>query len=171
MVKEIESDIFLADTDVIIHQANCFCTMGSGIARFIREKFPEVYEADCMTEKGSLDKLGSYSCARVVSENPNPRLKYIVNLYSQFNFGRDEKHTNYEAMYQGLVKLRDKIVNNPQSTVKTLAIPHRIGSNLGGADWNVVKAIIYSVFENCPLTVLICKNPALQDELLNKASR
>src|SRR4051812_24203036 len=102
MVKEIQTDIFLADADIIVHQANCFHTMGSGIARHIRENFPEAYEADCnTTKKGDPKKLGKYSTAKIVTPNANPRLKYIVNLYSQFEFGRAAKHTSYDAMYDG----------------------------------------------------------------------
>ena len=49
--------------DVIIHGCNCFCTMGAGIARSIKECFPEAYEADCKTKRGKLSKLGSLSFA------------------------------------------------------------------------------------------------------------
>jgi O-acetyl-ADP-ribose deacetylase (regulator of RNase III) len=174
MVEEIQTDIFVADADAIIHQANCFHTMGSGIARFIREHFPEAYEADCKTAKGDEAKLGTFSVAKVISKNPNPRLKYIINLYSQFDFGRDGRHTRYDAMYDGLAEINRRIttgVTPAAKLIKTLAIPYRIGSNLGGADWRVVRSIIYSVFEESPVLVKICENPAISNELLNKASK
>ena len=31
--------------DVIVHGANCQCTMGAGIAKAIKATFPEAYEA------------------------------------------------------------------------------------------------------------------------------
>jgi O-acetyl-ADP-ribose deacetylase (regulator of RNase III) len=174
MVEEIQTDIFVADADAIVHQANCFHTMGSGIARFIRETFPEAYEADCRTEKGVEAKLGTFSVAKITSKNANPRLKYIINLYSQFDYGRDGRHTRYDAMADGLNLLNTRIIaakTPAAASIKTIALPYRIGSNLGGADWRIVRSIIYSVFEESPVLVKICENPAISNELLNKASK
>jgi O-acetyl-ADP-ribose deacetylase (regulator of RNase III) len=172
MITEVQGDIFLADTDVIVHQANCFHTMGSGIARHIRENFPEAYEADLKTVKGDRAKVGTYSTALVTTPNPNKRLRYIVNMYSQFDFGRNQKHTLYDAIHDGFTLLRNNITTRPRTLVTNIAIPFRYGSNLGGGDWNVVKAILTSVFEDSPLTVLICDNTALTgNQLLNTVSK
>jgi O-acetyl-ADP-ribose deacetylase (regulator of RNase III) len=169
MVEEIVSDVFLAPVNIIVHQANCQNTMGSGIAKIIREKFPSAYAEDCRTKKGDKSKLGSYSSARVIAQD-NPDLKFIVNLYSQFDYGRDTKHTNYDAMDAGLRKLRDRL--EFLSETHTVGIPYRIGSNLGGGDWNVVKAIIYSVFEKSKIKCFICKHPdADKEKLENTASK
>jgi len=46
--------------DVIIHGCNCFCTMGAGIAKLIRDNFPEAYQADLETVVGNKEKLGTY---------------------------------------------------------------------------------------------------------------
>ena len=64
----------------IAHQANCFNTMGSGVAKALREAFPEIYEADCQTEKGSRDKLGSLSWT--FNEHG-----MMFNLYGQYKYG------------------------------------------------------------------------------------
>lgn len=37
--------------NVLIHQANCFCTMNSGIAKEIKQELPEMFQADCETIK------------------------------------------------------------------------------------------------------------------------
>ena len=42
--------------DVIIHGCNCFCTMGAGIAKTIKDIFPEAYKADLNTKKGDRSK-------------------------------------------------------------------------------------------------------------------
>lgn len=39
--------------DVIVHGCNCQCAMGAGIAKSIKETFPEAYKADLATTKGS----------------------------------------------------------------------------------------------------------------------
>ena len=47
--------------DVIVHGCNCMCTMGAGIAKQIKQKFPEAYRVDCQTKKGDRSKLGTIS--------------------------------------------------------------------------------------------------------------
>jgi O-acetyl-ADP-ribose deacetylase (regulator of RNase III) len=49
--------------NVICHGSNCFCTFGAGIAKQIKQEFPEAYEADLKTNKGDKSKLGWYSKA------------------------------------------------------------------------------------------------------------
>lgn len=55
--------------DVIIHGCNCFHTMGAGIAKQIRQYFPEAYVADLHTGRGDLRKLGSYSHVLIKRES------------------------------------------------------------------------------------------------------
>jgi hypothetical protein len=40
---------------------------------------------------------------------------------------------------------------------RSLAIPYKMGCNLGGGNWNVVRAIIGSVFDDSPVRLYICK--------------
>ncbi len=51
--------------DVIIHGCNCFNTMGAGIARTVKIQFPEAYLVDLTAERGTMEKLGTYTCAVV----------------------------------------------------------------------------------------------------------
>lgn len=170
MIEHIKADIFTVKCDAIIHQANCFHTMGSGIARTIRELFPEAYAADCQTIKGSPEKMGKFSVAQV--KNPDyPNIGHIVNLYSQFNFGKEERHTRYDALHDGLLDLRERTRKKAQGALRTFAIPHRIGCNRGGGDWNVVEAIIKSVFGNeSDFKVLICE-PVQAEPIVNVNSK
>lgn len=160
MIKEIKCDLFQANADVLVHQCNCQCTMGSGVARTIKELFPEVYESDCQTKKGDSSKLGTYSYSLVSSVPPevNPRIKCVVNLYSQDAFGLQARHTSYDALEVGLSRLRSDLEKKGEPGKKVIALPYRMGSDRGGADWNVVRAIIESVFKDSKLTILICDN-------------
>jgi O-acetyl-ADP-ribose deacetylase (regulator of RNase III) len=171
MIENIKNDIFAVTCDAIIHQANCMNTMGSGIARTVRELFPEAYEADCRTKKGDSLKLGTFSWAMV--KNPDyPHIKAIINLYGQFNFSADSRHTRYDALYDGFVMVREKMRQKAKNDLRTLAIPFRLGCNRGGGDWRVVNAIIESVFvDEKHFKVLICENPALQEDLMNSQSK
>lgn len=87
--------------DVIIHGCNCFCTMGAGIAKAIRDQFPAAYEADLATEKGSREKLGSFSSAEVSIDDH--RLT-VVNAYTQFNYRGAGVKADYEAFERCFAK-------------------------------------------------------------------
>lgn len=60
MLKIMHGDLIklalTGDFDVIVHGCNCFNTMGAGIAKTIKQTFPEAYQADLKTEKGSKQK-------------------------------------------------------------------------------------------------------------------
>ena len=64
-MKVVRGDLVMLALDgrfeVIIHGCNCQCAMGAGIAKTIKQAFPEAYDADKATAKGSRRKLGSMS--------------------------------------------------------------------------------------------------------------
>jgi hypothetical protein len=155
MIKQLSGDIFKQEkVNMVVHCANCFHTMNSGIARQIREQFPEAYEADCKTNAGDRNKLGTYSFARIKNDK-FPHLKYIVNLYGQFDFGGGGRFCSYDAIVKGLEKLRDDMLSSKKEL--TLGIPYKMASDRAGGDWNIVESIIHSVFEEYPIDVYICK--------------
>ena len=68
-MKKITGDLIKlaleGEFDVIVHGCNCFCTMGAGIAKTIKQKFPAAYEADLQTVNGDKSKLGQISWANI----------------------------------------------------------------------------------------------------------
>jgi O-acetyl-ADP-ribose deacetylase (regulator of RNase III) len=93
--------------DIIVHGCNCLNTMGSGIAREIRERYPKAYDADTLaTEqwKKPVAKLGNFSTYATVGKG-KPFI--IVNAYTQVNFApRGVDHFEYESFYLILKKLQ-----------------------------------------------------------------
>ena len=151
MITNIDINIFDCVAQGIIHQANCQNTMQSGIARQIREKYPEAYEVDCKTIAGDPNKLGTFSWVKTHDG------KYIYNCYSQFRYGREQRHTNYEAIYTGLSSIKDH-ANSIELT--TLSLPYNMGCALGGGSWNIVRAMIQDIFYDSNINLFICKyNP------------
>lgn len=67
--------------DVIVHGCNCFNTMGAGIAKQIKDRYPQAYEADCETQPGDYNKLGNFS------KSATDKF-VIINAYTQYNFAR-----------------------------------------------------------------------------------
>ena len=69
--------------NIIVQGCNCFETMGSGIAREIKARYPAAYEADIKySQAGDYNKLGCYSV--MIGKRFN-----IVNAYTQYGFNRD----------------------------------------------------------------------------------
>jgi O-acetyl-ADP-ribose deacetylase (regulator of RNase III) len=137
-MKEIKGNLItLAEElefDVIIHGCNCHCVMGAGIAKTIKERYPQAYIADCeMTIKGDRSKLGNFSCAMVYTEKTDEPL-LIINAYTQYNWGKD---VNYEAIRSVFKKIY-KIYGGRQMG---FGIP-QIGCGLAGGDWEIVSEII-----------------------------
>ncbi|AFC30984.1 Appr-1-p processing enzyme family [Paenibacillus mucilaginosus 3016] len=144
-VKIIEGDLLLASEDILGHQVNCRGVMGSGVAKGIRARFPEAYTAyqsKCAGERsGTL--LGQ--CQIVRSKGG----KYIANLFGQDGFGAGGRYTQEDKLKQALMELREFARSNGLSA----ALPYRIGSDRGGADWQVVYGIIEEVFKEDEVTL------------------
>ena len=148
MINIIDKSLFEVDTMAIIHQTNCMCTQNSGIAKQIRAKYPEEFEADCKTIPGDIKKLGTFSWVKAHDG------KHIYNCYSQFRYGREQRHTNYEAVYTGLSAI---LSHMNDYGIQSVNLPYNMGCALGGGDFRIVKSIIDVVFDNWAGTVNICK--------------
>lgn len=136
MIKIINKNIIFADEQIIAHQVNCKGVMGSGVAKAIKETYPEAfaeYKKFCNSSSNSKDLLG---CVQYVVI---PRVKkIIVNLFAQDGYGRDKRYTNYESLEDCFRALSRK-------SRMPIAIPYGIGCGRGGGDWN---NIVYPMIEN-----------------------
>ena len=118
--------------DLIVHGCNCFCTMGAGIAKTIKEKFPEAYQADLETEKGDKSKLGAISWAETVTKNGK---LIIVNGYTQYNWKGRGLKADYNAIRE--------VFKGVKKSFSGLRIGYpAIGAGLAGGDWEIISEII-----------------------------
>ena len=125
--------------DVILHGANCFCTMGSGIAKSIREKYPQVYEADCDTKPGDKSKLGTFTYGTATNDFGEPF--YIVNAYTQFNFNRPGENKDVFE-YEAFQKILDTWTQPVEGeTMPDIGFP-LIGCGLAGGDEKRIVGMI-----------------------------
>lgn len=113
----------------MLHQANCFNTMNSGVAKAIREEFPEAYAADCETEKGDPDKLGTYSYVGI-----DKLSGYIVNLYGQYTYGRDGRKYTLPGELEAAMSAFARHFFLGGELGLAICLP-RLGCGLGGASW------------------------------------
>lgn len=126
---------------VIVQGCNCFCTMGAGLAKEIRKRYPEAYHVDCTTQKGDASKLGGYSYVKVTCERTGRKF-YIVNAYTQFTYGSGITQSNYNAIRRAFNMIGKEFF------LAKIGYP-KIGAGLGGGDWNIIKKIIdYELRDN-----------------------
>lgn len=140
------------DVNVIAHGCNTYCTMGNGIAPQIKKAFPQAYEADLKTGKGDRNKLGKFTYALVEQG-------HVFNLYSQHGFwGRNKglRDLDYNALYDAMVEMKLFLEYHTERPVGgyRIGLP-KIGAGLAGGDWNVIEAMIKSVFFDCDVTVYL----------------
>jgi hypothetical protein len=140
-----------SDLTHIAHQCNLYHTFGSGIAKEIKSKFPRAFQADCSTPYADKNKLGGWS---ISVGNPT-----IFNLYTQIGLGSTDRRTSYDAFdyafQQVEIFLRES--HNELSLQPKLGIPYKIGCGLANGNWNVVSAIIDSIFKESPVKLVICQ--------------
>ena len=123
--------------DVIVHGCNCFCTMGAGIAKTVKNKFPEAYEADLKIEKGDQSKLGTISFAELNLENGK---LIVVNGYTQFNWKGSGRKANYDAIRNVFREVKNKFSD------LRIGYP-AIGAGLARGNWDVISKIIEEELE------------------------
>ena len=118
--------------NVIVHGCNCFCAMGAGIARQIRETFPQAYAADLKTVSGDKNKLGNFSSALVQS---NGQQLTVINGYTQYQYAG----TGILADYGAIETLFNRIKKDFPK--KRIGYP-KIGAGLARGDWKKISQII-----------------------------
>ena len=153
-MKRLEGDLLayaeLGHFDVIVHGCNCHCEMGAGIARAIKERFPEAYEADCLTLPGDRAKLGKLTEARV----KRGEIQFtVVNGYTQFDWGgAGDLGTGVLVDYEALRLVMREV--KVRYAGKRIAYP-KIGGGLAKGDWGAIEAIISEELEGEDHT-LVC---------------
>ena len=130
--------------DIIVHGCNCQNTMGSGIAKQIKDKYPEAFQADYEYDLDlhnyRYSKLGNYSKTKVYSPNNS---FIIINAYTQFHYmPRGIDHFEYASFAVILQKLAHYYGNYD------FGFPY-IGMGLAGGD----SDRIFSILEEFTLQV------------------
>lgn len=149
-MRIINADIFDQATPdkwcILAHSVNCKNTMGSGIAKEIKERYPSAYYADKEAWTFHRSELGMYSVGHY-------KQLTIANLYTQENYGIHIRQVNYEAFYKALSSLR---YHNPD---KDIYLPYGISCGLAGGSWKIISAMIEDVEEKSGTSkeFIVCK--------------
>ena len=145
MVTVVKGNLLNASEKIIAHQVNCQKKMYSGVAKAIREKWPIVFEKYQKAEP----KLGFTDLIYYPKDTGG---KIIANMYAQDKFGYDGKrYTNYDAFRQCCKTIIEACRNMPKKY--TVAMPYKIASDRGGADWDKIMDILLEEFTDIDLTL------------------
>jgi O-acetyl-ADP-ribose deacetylase (regulator of RNase III) len=155
LVEEVQKGI-------IVHGCNAQGVMASGIAKEIREKYPENYEAYHEFCKAQFPKKKNL-LGQVCWYQPKPGL-WIANAITQLNYGRDPtiQYVDYQAVQTAFRTITQVVVNNMHNefemAIKTgvesideeLFEVHypTIGAGLGNGDWAIINDIIQLEFDS-----------------------
>lgn len=137
----LNGDLTISYADVLAHQVNAQGVMGSGVAKSIKTKYPNVYR-EYMKHPKLKNKSILGECQLIDCDG-----KVIANLFGQFYYGRnkDTLYTDYKALRGALISLKEFAKANDLS----VAMPFKIGCGLANGDWEgVVLPMIKEVFND-----------------------
>lgn len=150
MVTTVNGNILDCKESIICHQVNCQGVMGAGLAKQIRERYPEVFKQyrDICYKSGK-NMLGFIQAVKVFDQRIL-RARTIINLFGQENYGSGTQ-TDYSALQNCFWSVKLQYPETP------IAIPYNIGCGLAGGRWEIVYEIIEHTFRDYHDTVVIYK--------------
>lgn len=141
-MKELKGDILLLNEGIICHQVNCLGIMGGGLAKQVKEKYPDVfksYKETCLKHL-NISSKDYYVLGKIQICTINENL-LIANIFAQGDIGNG-KQTNYDALDSALEQLQLFTRENSLNVY----FPKYMGCGLGGGRWDIYSAIIKSYF-------------------------
>lgn len=139
-------DLLDADQRCIAHGVNTSGIMGAGVARLIREAYPEVFLKYREDFKNQKLNLGSLRFCETEEKLGDGNSRVVVNMVTQ-HLGREPvlgcgmpvSYDAIQACFRELEKHATDLSNGLE-----VGIP-KIGSGLGGGSWDVIHAILEKI--------------------------
>ena len=149
---------------ILAHQANCFHTMGAGIALEIKRRYPAAFEADLLTPVGAR-KMGTFSYAFIDGSRDGDDYRGVANVYSQGKPGpnpqfSDQRATSYDAVYDGIDGICNCWAACSKDDYLQILVPYGYGCGIARGNWDVVSGILDALstkYSSEYLQILICK--------------
>lgn len=143
-MNEIIGDITKIKKGIICHQTNCVGKMGTGIAYSIKQAFPRVYDLYLLRIKnlGPTNLLGKVQTIKVDTD------LFVANVFGQLRYGREQRHTDYNAVRSAFTRLEEARNTLPQfSNIQQseIYIPYKMGCVNAGGDWKIYLQIIKEI--------------------------
>ena len=149
MIEFKHGDILTSSADIICQQVNCKGVMGRGLAKQIRDKWPDVfsqyqvYIESFKRDIGAGRLLGSVNFASTGIDTN----QQVANCFGQDSYGVNGTYTDLSALKQSLETVRDLSEHGIMGSY-SIAIPYNIGAGLGGANPDDVHQMLTEVFKD-----------------------
>jgi O-acetyl-ADP-ribose deacetylase (regulator of RNase III) len=149
-MKVIVGNALTVTRGIIVHGCNCKGVMGSGIARSVRELYPQAFGVYHNEFSKNGLKLGNITFAKCENDE-----KWIVNAQTQDGCGTDKRYVDYEAVYQCFEKVRDFAeVLQERGIVVPIVFP-KIGAGLAGGNWMIIETMIKEICKGHELELYV----------------
>lgn len=146
-IQYVSGDLFdnAHDAQAFAHGCNCQGSMGAGIAKTLRARYPAMFEQYRQRCKAEPRRFNLGDCW-LWKEDGQPA---VFNLGTQEGYWR--ARASYEAVETALRRMRTQA---DSEGITRIAIP-RIGVGYGGLSWKKVRAIVESVFGDWSGTLIV----------------
>lgn len=140
MINYLIKDITSVETGIVVHGCNAQGTMGAGVARAIRDKWPVAYKEYLELCRKAPKPQVLLGVSQIICVSEEPKL-FVANCFTQLYYGRQGKYADTGAIASSLGQVYDFA----SSRQLTIYMP-KIGCGLGGLDWDKdVKDIVESL--------------------------
>lgn len=155
---KLGTDLLKENTHVLIHGCNCYNTMGAGIAKYLRERYPSIFikdkeflkengipyiikedlknEDEKIKEERRNKILGNYSFYKLNNRKENDPF-YIFNLYSQLTYFDNERFS-LKAFDKGMNNIINFLLKERKNNGMIKISMSRIGMSLGKGKLNEI---------------------------------
>lgn len=142
MIEYRKGDLFNDYHPLIAHGCNSLGVMGSGFAKQVKAKFPDVYKQYALAFVDHKLHLGYTQI--IPTTDSEGRDLYIANCITQQGYGLSIQHVDYNAVRECMKKLAEHMAwaTKIKPTFWTHIAMPTIGAGLGGGDWTVIENII-----------------------------
>lgn len=134
-------DLLTAPEPAIVHGCNARGVMGSGVARLIRQQYPQAYKA----YRDAYESERSLSPGQTIWVKCDPHI--VINAITQDGYGRNGAcHVDYNAVDAVMRRIDNvaRLTQDPEcerETIDAVGMP-LIGAGLAGGSWATISRVI-----------------------------
>lgn len=156
-MKMINLDIMSVETGIICHQVNTLGLMGRGLAKEIKERYPQVYTKYRTICKYFLNPEMLYGNIAFIQVTDK---LYVSNLFSQVGLIKADRisPTDYGLLKECLIKTIEKRneIYETSNIMYEIYLPFKIGCGLAGGSWEEVLKIISEIEQEFSIEFIVC---------------
>jgi O-acetyl-ADP-ribose deacetylase (regulator of RNase III) len=145
MIIYKQGNVLTGEETHIAHGCNCRGSFGYGIAGQIAKSFPRAKEA-------YMEKYNSQGWQLGEVQPVDCGSKVIYNCATQYYYGNPDKTGRKYASYDAIESVMVKLYKISKDQDIVFSMP-KIGSKLGGLEWEKIELIINQVFSDRNIVV------------------